>query len=157
MSDDVRCAVPLAQCEVCRGMGGCVLGFAASWRYVSTKPDPYTGYGHTKMDELTKPMEGNQNKPPVKAYGKEDGPRFIVGMSMCKYVRSHEVPARKPQRKITKAGQPPEIAAPSMPSQQLTPPAPPPAAGPARPEPRLQPPKHHDAPPSKRGRPRAKQ
>jgi hypothetical protein len=85
--------MPLAIYGHCRGHGGCELGYKASWRYVSTKPDPFTSFHKTKMDWLTKPMKENGFKPPVKAYG-DDGARFIVGPSMCAYVRSLQIKPR---------------------------------------------------------------
>ncbi len=87
--------MPLATCDVCRGLGGCLLGYRASWRYDSSEADPFTGFGRTKMDVLTKPQEMNDFQPPVKAFGQPKGARFIVGASMCLYIRSQAVAPRE--------------------------------------------------------------
>jgi hypothetical protein len=99
MSDDASSPVAVATCDFCRDRGGCIMGIRGFWRFTSTRPDPVTGFCRTKMDELTKPTAGNNYHPPVQAFGGENGARFIVGSSMCAYLRSQQVPRRKTEAK----------------------------------------------------------
>ncbi len=103
MSDIPHNEVALALCDACKGQGRCMLGYKASWRYYSTRPDPVTLYGRTKMDMLTQPMAENNHRPVVQAFGEADGARFIVGASMCAYVRSLKIPPRKKMSQKAKA------------------------------------------------------
>jgi hypothetical protein len=83
--------IPRAECALCRNLGGCILGFPASWHYKTTQPYPITGWKVTKMHSLTRPVKANCFKPPVTAYNTQGG-RTIVRASMCGYVRSQQFP-----------------------------------------------------------------
>ena len=79
--------MPLAVCDLCRRQGGCLYGFLRLYRYFSTQPAPVTGWKRTKMCEVINQTKKNGGHPPVETLGGRSG-RFIVGASMCSYVRS---------------------------------------------------------------------
>jgi hypothetical protein len=135
-------AVSSALCDLCRPQGRCMLGFPASWRYLTTQIDPFLKVRRTKMDELTVPMEANKFKPPVLAFG-DGGVRYIVGVSACAYVRSLELKPRRKmdakvkngRRKAKSSRNPAKLAGPAYPPvpppKSLSVPAPPSASSPA--------------------------
>lgn len=122
-----------ATCELCRGQS-CMLGYPASFRYVATNPPSWIPFARTKMLELIKPMEENQFKPPVKAYGGEDNFWIVLGTSLCAYVRSHEPERRRKmdpkaraarERAAAKNKQKSKATPVGLPLPTVTPPTPP--------------------------------